>query len=95
MNYNTYDRLVISIVSPTSPSSSNCGNGGVGSVRTQNTGTWDGATQRLSISWDFGTALGSTALNGKITQFAFDRERLDQAQPTAPAATAPAAAPRR
>lgn len=36
-----------------------------------------------------------TALNGKITQFAFDRERLDQAQPTAPAAAAPAAAPRR
>jgi len=36
-----------------------------------------------------------TALNAKITQFAFDRERLDQAQPTAPAATAPAAAPRR
>lgn len=66
VNYNTYDRLVISIVSPTSPSSSNCGNGGVGSVRTQNTGTWDGATQRLSVSWDFGTALGSTALNGKI-----------------------------
>jgi len=40
-----------------------------------------------------------TALNAKITQFAFDRERLDQAAPTAarpaaPAAAAPAA-PRR
>jgi len=35
-----------------------------------------------------------TALNAKITQFAFDRERLDQAAPTAarPAAAAPAAA---
>ena len=36
-----------------------------------------------------------TALNAKITQFAFDRERLDQAVPTAaarPAAAAPAAA---
>lgn len=40
-----------------------------------------------------------TALNGKITQFAFDRERLDQAAvpPGAarPAAAAPAAAPQR
>lgn len=38
-----------------------------------------------------------TALNAKITQFTFDRERLDQAaRPTAaPAAAAPAAAPRR
>jgi Skp family chaperone for outer membrane proteins len=35
-----------------------------------------------------------TALNAKITQFAFDRERLDQAQPTAPAPAA-AAAPRK
>ncbi|RAK68949.1 OmpH family outer membrane protein [Phenylobacterium kunshanense] len=33
-----------------------------------------------------------TALNAKITQFTFDRERLDQPQPAAPAA---AAAPRR
>lgn len=36
-----------------------------------------------------------TALNGKITTFAFDRERLDQAAPANPAAPAPAAAPRR
>jgi len=32
-----------------------------------------------------------TALNAKITQFAFDRERLDQAAPTAVAAPRPAA----
>ena len=32
-----------------------------------------------------------TALNAKITQFAFDRERLDQAAAPAPAAAAPAA----
>lgn len=39
-----------------------------------------------------------TALNAKITQFAFDRERLDQAAPTAaarPAAAAPAAPARK
>jgi outer membrane protein len=43
-----------------------------------------------------------TALNAKITQFAFDRERLDQAaqpaaaaRPAAPAAAAPATPPRR
>jgi outer membrane protein len=40
-----------------------------------------------------------TALNGKITQFAFDRERLDAAAPTAaappPTQTPAAAAPRR
>lgn len=30
-----------------------------------------------------------TALNGKITQFAFDRERLDQAAPANPASAAP------
>ncbi|PZQ57256.1 MAG: outer membrane chaperone Skp [Phenylobacterium zucineum] len=35
-----------------------------------------------------------TALNGKISQFTFDRERLDQPQPAA-AAPAAAAAPRR
>lgn len=34
-----------------------------------------------------------TALNGKITQFAFDRERLDQAAPASPAPAA--AAPRK
>jgi outer membrane protein len=33
-----------------------------------------------------------TALNGKITQFAFDRERLDQPAPTASATPAPTAA---
>jgi len=33
-----------------------------------------------------------TALNGKITQFAFDRERLDQQASPRPAAAAPAAA---
>jgi outer membrane protein len=37
-----------------------------------------------------------TGLNAKITQFAFDRERLDQAAPApAPAAAAPAQPPRR
>jgi Skp family chaperone for outer membrane proteins len=40
-----------------------------------------------------------TALNSKITQFAFERERLDQAatapRPAAPAAAAPAATPQR
>jgi outer membrane protein len=36
-----------------------------------------------------------TALNGKITQFAFDRERLDQAASPRPAAAPAAAAPRR
>lgn len=35
----------------------------------------------------------TTALNAKITQFAFDRERLDQPAPTAAAAPRPAAAP--
>jgi outer membrane protein len=34
-----------------------------------------------------------TALNGKITQFAFDRERLDQGTPTAQAAPAPTQIP--
>lgn len=34
-----------------------------------------------------------TGLNAKITQFAFDRERLDQAAPAAPAAPAPARKP--
>ena len=43
------------------------------------------------------TAPVVTALNAKITQFTFDRERLDQAatNPTAPRPAAPAAAPRR
>ena len=43
------------------------------------------------------TAPVVTALNAKITQFTFDRERLDQAatNPAAPRPAAPAAAPRR
>jgi outer membrane protein len=36
-----------------------------------------------------------TALNGKITQFAFDRERLDQPTPAAARPAAPAAQPQR
>lgn len=59
LDFNAYHRVVLSIVNPA------CG-GGVGSIRTQGVGTYDGASQRLSISWDFNGALGSTALNGKI-----------------------------
>mgnify|MGYP000878041327 CR=1 FL=1 len=60
LNFNSYDRIVISIAN------SACGNGGVGTIRTQSVGSFDGATQRMSVSWDFGSALGSTSLNGKI-----------------------------
>lgn len=60
VNFNAYDRVVLSFANPT------CGNGGVGTIRTQNVGAFDGASQRLSVSWDFNGALGSTALNGKV-----------------------------
>lgn len=60
LNYNAYDRVVLSI------SNSSCGGGGIGTIRTQGVGVFDGASQRLSISWDFNSALGSTALNGKV-----------------------------
>jgi hypothetical protein len=59
INYSNYDRIVMSIATPT------CGGGGIGSIRTQTVSTNEG-TQRLSFSWDFGSALGSTALNGKV-----------------------------
>ena len=36
-----------------------------------------------------------TGLNAKITQFAFDRERLDQAAAAPPSGAAPAQPPRR
>ncbi len=60
INYNSYDRVVLSIATTA------CGGGGIGTIRTQGVGTFDGASQRLSISWDFNSALGSTALNGKV-----------------------------
>ncbi|MCC7107628.1 MAG: hypothetical protein IT307_21035, partial [Chloroflexi bacterium] len=60
INFNQYDRLVISW------NYSPCGNGGVGTVRVQTIGTYDGGTQRLSVSWNFNGAMGSTALNGRI-----------------------------
>lgn len=60
VDYNAYHRVVLSIVTP------GCGNGGIGTIRTHSVGTYDGASQRLSISWDFNNALGSTELNGKI-----------------------------
>ncbi len=59
LDYNAYDRIVIAWhYSP-------CGNGGVATIRAQSQGTCDGATQYLSISWDFNAALGSTAFEGK------------------------------
>jgi hypothetical protein len=60
LNFNSYDRIVFSV------NDASCGNGGVGTVRTGYQGNYDGAFQYLSISWNFNTALGSTALNGKI-----------------------------
>jgi hypothetical protein len=60
LNFSNYNRVVISV------NYSSCGNGGVGTVRVQTVGAYDGATQQLSISWDYNNALGSTALNGKI-----------------------------
>ena len=59
LNFSTYDRLVISVINPS------CGNGGIGSIRTQGVSTGEG-TQRLSISWNFGNAMGETTLNGKV-----------------------------
>ena len=58
VNFSVYDRVVLSIIG-------SCGNGGIGTIRTQGVSTQEG-TQRLSISWDFGNALGETTLNGKI-----------------------------
>lgn len=58
LNFNAYHRVVLSIVNPA------CG-GGVGTIRTQSVGTYDGNSQRVSISWDYNNALGSIA-NNKI-----------------------------
>lgn len=52
LDYNAYDRIVIAWhYSP-------CGNGGVATIRAQSQGTRDGATQYLSISWDFNADRG-------------------------------------
>ncbi|MCC7368590.1 MAG: hypothetical protein IT306_09215 [Chloroflexi bacterium] len=63
LNFGTYDRVVISVMTTTA---AGCGSGGVGTVRSQYQGSYDGAFQYLSVSWDYNNALGSTALNGKI-----------------------------
>jgi hypothetical protein len=60
INFNNYQRAVLSV------NYSACGGGGVGTVRTQTVGTYDGATQKLSVAWVYNSGLGSTALNGKI-----------------------------
>jgi M6 family metalloprotease-like protein len=60
IDYNTYDRLVISIANDA------CGDGGIGTIRPQSMGYYDGVWQRLSVSWNFGNALGSTWMYGKI-----------------------------
>jgi M6 family metalloprotease-like protein len=63
LNFSTYDRIVISVI--TTPGAG-CGNGGVGTVRSQYQGVFDGQGQYLSVSWNFNNAMGSTAFNGKI-----------------------------
>jgi hypothetical protein len=58
INYNQYNRIVLSIANPS------CGSGGIGTIRSQGVSTNDGP-QSLSISWDFNNALGSLT-SGKI-----------------------------
>jgi uncharacterized repeat protein (TIGR01451 family) len=60
LNFSNYQRIVISY------NNSACGGGGVGTVGAYGQGTYDGANQILSVSWDFNSGLGSAALNGKI-----------------------------
>ena len=59
LDFNAYHRIVLAIDNPA------CG-GGVGTIRTQTVGTYDGNSQRVSISWDFNSGLGATTLNGKV-----------------------------